>query len=916
MARARCPAGHGRFGLHAGSLLAGIEAVAQVPVVAIESVSKGRGVADTGGRVTHARVVADVQGRADHRRRHFQADSGGTGENAVAGVAVLTVPVHLAHGLAGALVALPVETQRRQAGVPFVARRKSAAGQGQTLVQRAGITVIADHVDTGLATRFGDTFLLAVAEVAVVAQGGGAHLAARHGIAGFGPVAGVAVIAFQGRMGAFAGERVAQIQGAGRTVVAQRDVVVATTRQFKESDPSGHEVQAYVPAFHVAFPLGGNPGQDFGQRQGDAAQRQGQIVGGGQYRGPGQEALHDPVLDPVVCVRRKRSHPAAHHVAGARGHHVGNHGAEVEGFGARGEAGRLHQGIGHAGGAVAVVDLRKGDLLSPGDQVALGGLVRFEQACALAELQARVGIAEVQGIENHHKAAMLEGVQGPGEIGDDQGRQVHGAETQVQGDGGLHVVNGLHAENAHDVFALAGAADAGIVHGVIKFVVTGGAVFLGRVGAGPGDGVAQVHGAGQAIAAFHGHARHAPARGEVAGLGPVAGIAIVAVDVTLTAPAVGYGDVDTAQFLVAGVIGAEIQVVAVQGDTAHAGPFHALIHGGALILVIAGGVVERVEAALERIAGIVGAGVSVVTESQGRHGEAAGHYVAVVGRAEVPVVAVQESTTHAGPGSADVTGGAGIAVVAGSPLIGGLTFALTVCRIAVQLQADIAGQRADHDGGGIHDARFLEAEQRPVAAISVFELQAIDIFLADALVLQTYALPPLAFVHQGAVVFIVAGCRVGRVRTAACRVAMVVGARVAVIADRVVHGEDATLHRVAGVQGAGIGVLAGQGIGTDALTVCAQVHLGADVLVVADIPLVGRLVHAFARFRGAGVFEAGIGTGWTGDLGAVLHFTEVVHAHEGAVAQVVVLLVLAVFVAGAGALVVQSNALTAGADVR
>src|SRR5207247_10346330 len=62
----------------------------------------------------------------------------------------------------------------------------------------------------------------------------------------------------------------------------------------------------------------------------------------------------------------------------------------------------------------------------------------------------------------------------------------------------------------------------------------------------------------------------------------------------------------------AGVVGAEVAVVAVQGRSAGAAPGGAGVVGGAGVAVVAGGVVVRVHAATSGGARVVGTGVPVV----------------------------------------------------------------------------------------------------------------------------------------------------------------------------------------------------------------------------------------------------------------------------------------------------------------
>src|SRR5207244_1342767 len=131
--------------------------------------------------------------------------------------------------------------------------------------------------------------------------------------------------------------------------------------------------------------------------------------------------------------------------------------------------------------------------------------------------------------------------------------------------------------------------------------------------------------------------------------------------------------VDTAQSWVAGIVRADVAVVAVGRRAAHTGPRGASVSRGAGDAVIAGDGVGGVDAARSWVAG--------------------------VGRADVAVVAVGRRAAHTGPRGAGVSRGTVVAVIAGDGVVG---VDAARSRVAGVGGADVAvvaiGRRAAHTG--------------------------------------------------------------------------------------------------------------------------------------------------------------------------------------------------------------------------
>ncbi len=256
--------------------------------------------------------------------------------------------------------------------------------------------------------------------------------------------------------------------------------------------------------------------------------------------------------------------------------------------------------------------------------------------------------------------------------------------------------------------------------------------------------------------------------------------------------------------------GARIPVVAVQGRPAGAHPAGALVADGADVPVVARDVVVHEEAALGRVARVIGAGI--------------------------PVVAVGFRTADTDAVCAGIGQGAGVAVVAGDAVLAGDDAARPRFGIAGGREARCigafglgAGNDRGRGDGAVVGPVVQVADEGPVAEVVVLERGAVRIGLAVA-----------GDAHPGA-------------RPAGALVRYRTG--IPVIAGNVVVHENAAAEPVAGIVGAGVVVVAVDG-GADADALFAVVADGAGITVHAFF-LPGVAVYAtFGRVApvvGAGV---------------------------------------------------------------
>src|SRR5262249_54843653 len=186
---------------------------------------------------------------------------------------------------------------------------------------------------------------------------------------------------------------------------------------------------------------------------------------------------------------------------------------------------------------------------------------------------------------------------------------------------------------AHHWLPYAASVAARVAGRALVVVIAGGGVV--RVDAAPRCGIAAIVGAGVAVVAVGRRAADAePAAARVVG---GAGVAI--------ATGGGIVHVEAAGGRVAAVVGANVVVVAIEAGPTHAGPVAAGVVRGAGVVVGAGGGIGRVDTAALRVAGVVGADVAVVAvqwrstrTNPVQAGVGGGAGVAVVtGRGVVPV---------------------------------------------------------------------------------------------------------------------------------------------------------------------------------------------------------------------------------------------------------------------------------------
>ena len=389
------------------------------------------------------------------------------------------------------------------------------------------------------------------------------------------------------------------------------------------------------------------------------------------------------------------------------------------------------------------------------------------------------------------------------------------------------------------VLAVAGLGGARVDGRVLIVAVLGGAEAVAVVI----DDLADPAGALVARIAVHGHA-HAGAAGRVAGVDG-AGVAVVAAD-------------RRAVQAVAGVSGAGLLAVAgvavVAGDgRAQAEALGAGVVGRARIAVVAGHAVGRAEGAGAVDAGVVGAGVAVVTRD-GCPVHAAG--LGIAGLRAVAGVAVIAGQRRAGADAvgAGVARGAGVAVVTGLG-VGGEDTARG--RVAAVVGAELLVLTGDGLARGADAAAAGVADGAHVAVVTALGVGGGDAARGRVAGVVCAGLAVVA--HHGPT---------GHAGPFGAGVAR--GAGVAVVAGLGVGGVHAAGGRIAGVVGAGVAVVAGR-LDPRAGAVDAGVVAGAGVVVGAGLALVGRREDA-ARGRVTAVLGAG----------ALIVAQELLRGHAGA----------------------------------
>jgi len=347
------------------------------------------------------------------------------------------------------------------------------------------------------------------------------------------------------------------------------------------------------------------------------------------------------------------------------------------------------------------------------------------------------------------------------------------------------------------------AADIAVRAGV--GIVTG--EFVVGVNA-PGGGVAAIVGAELFIATCDGRSGEAPT--VLALVSFSTGVAVVA--------NICIGSESAAIAGVAGVIGAWITVIASQFAAADAFAEVAMVTGGANVRIVAGGLIEQVEAAALGVAAIGGANVVVIAVGESSRGTftflaglSDGAFVAVITRS----IAGQVLAPLIGEAGID---GAGIQVVASEGLSrdatgGNITNLKAVANVIVP-----AFQRRSTDA---HTAATLISGGAGVAVITVGGVAALDatetriagVIGADIVVVANENFVP------------------GGTRPVGAGVAK--GADIAVVARKIVGHESTSTGRVAAVVCAGIVILADGRYARCAEPLLAVVANGTRVAIVA-----------------------------------------------------------------------------------
>ncbi len=293
-----------------------------------------------------------------------------------------------------------------------------------------------------------------------------------------------------------------------------------------------------------------------------------------------------------------------------------------------------------------------------------------------------------------------------------------------------------------------------------------------------------------------------------------------------------------AQVRVAHVGCTGIAVIAGLGHTGLTGTIHALVTQGAGISIIARSAIVDVLTACLSVAGIVGAGNTIIT--------------------------IDGDTTGTLPGRAGILDLTGIPPFAEQSIIGGHQRADAFVRVALVGLAEAFRRGTGHHGFRVNDAlirkRLGVADQCSIALIAVFQRRTIGIGLAVAGDGSASAVSVQAEIAHGADVTVVAGAAVGGVHTAALLSTGIVGAGVLVMAIHRVtdtgpggamvgHGTWVTIITGAAVEGRiEASVATGTGIVGAVVIVVAQVDIvAAHQIWLVHIPITV-VVEAIAQF--------------------------------------------------------------------
>jgi hypothetical protein len=332
---------------------------------------------------------------------------------------------------------------------------------------------------------------------------------------------------------------------------------------------------------------------------------------------------------------------------------------------------------------------------------------------------------------------------------------------------------------------------------------------------------------------------------------------------------------------VAEVIGAQVLVITGDIERSHARSLVTRRGARAGVLVITRSLVERVGAAVQSVAEIVGAQVlvitgdiersharSLVTRRGGRAGvlvitrslvervETAIQSVAEIVGAEVPVITLERPTADARARRAGVGGGAQVPVVARrrvvvvhtaqagvTAVVGAQVAVITLERLRSHALALYAG-RGGRAQVAVITGLLVVLEDAPLAGVAHVVRARISVITAQLPSTRDAATID-AVISQGAHACIITGSFVVRHDASGGRVTAAVGARIVVHAGRA-RGRDAGATLALGAVGAGVAVVTGQVVGFEDAVAAIALLVGTRVPVVAtqDDPARARALDA------------------------------------------------------------------------
>jgi hypothetical protein len=325
--------------------------------------------------------------------------------------------------------------------------------------------------------------------------------------------------------------------------------------------------------------------------------------------------------------------------------------------------------------------------------------------------------------------------------------------------------------------------------------------------------------------------------------------------------------VDTPHLRVTGIGGTQVEIVAVQAPLAHTGAVTALVDGGTRVAIIAPSLVGCGDASEIWCAHVVSTDIAVIaSQSPGTDAVTslarirgctdiaivAGHRIGrplaadfrvagIIGT-RIPIIAIDGGARRADARLTGVLAGAGVAGIAGGPLVGRNQGALPGFRGTRRIQAGCITARGSWAGNGsaaIDDTKVREfrgiTHQRAIAEVAVFEPAAIGIVLALAGDRRAVALARAAAVRDSARVAIVADGFVGRIQAASVFRAGIIGAGVFVV----------TIHRLPHA-GAGLAMVRNSTWVT--VVARARVDQRVNASFLAGTGIIGTVVPVVAQF--------------------------------------------------------------------